>query len=116
MKTLLLDNSAWDLVLDASGSIAVASEPYSIALGVACAVRTFAGECIYDSRLGLPYWQNILGKLPPLSFIKEKMVDAAKTIPGVSDAKVVFVSLDNRNLTGQIQIVTDAGITQTVTI
>lgn len=27
-KTLLLDQSAWDLVLDASGSIALAAAPY----------------------------------------------------------------------------------------
>lgn len=116
MRALLLDRTAWDLVLDANGNIAIADDPYAIAQSVACACRTFAEECIYNTKLGMPYWQSIIGKLPPLSFVKEKMIEQAKTIPGVADVAIVFVSFKDRALTGQIQIVTDAGITQTVTI
>ena len=40
-STLLLDQTEWDLVLDASGNIALASPPYALAQDVASAVRTF---------------------------------------------------------------------------
>jgi hypothetical protein len=107
MKTLLLDQTAWDLVLDANGNIAVADDPYSIAQDVASAVRTFAGECSFDTKLGMPYWSKILGHLPPLSLIRESIKVEALRIKGVNQVQVVFDRLDQRRLTGQIQIIDD---------
>ncbi|AJJ19826.1 hypothetical protein [Yersinia intermedia] len=57
-NTLLLDRTAWDLVLDANGDIAMASLPYSIAQDVASAIKTFIGECWYDTSQGVPYVTN----------------------------------------------------------
>lgn len=102
-KTLLLDQSAWDLVLDASGNIAVASEPYATAQDVASAVRTFLGECWYNTEFGIPYWQKILGQLPPTSLIKRSIETQALRIPGVVNVRTVLVSFKDRQLTGQIQ-------------
>jgi len=110
-NTLLLDQSVWDLVLDVNGNIALAGTPYSIAQDVASAIRTFLGECWYDTSLGLPYWQQILGELPPLQYIADQMQDQAKTIPNVVDSKATFTSFKNRSLAGQIQIIdTDGAI------
>ncbi len=61
MKTLLLDRSTWDFVLDANGNIAVASDPYSQAQDAASEIKTFSGAVYYDTRMGLPYWRDILG-------------------------------------------------------
>ena len=80
MRTLLLDRTAWDLVLDANGNIACATEPYQIAQDVASAIRTFRGECFYDTTLGLPYWSNILGQLPPASFVQSGIVNAKPSL------------------------------------
>ena len=102
-KTLLLDQSAWDLVLDASGSIALASEPYATAQDVASAVRTFEGECWYDTTRGMPYWQSILGKLPPSSLVKRRAEIEALRIPRVADVRTVITALQDRDLLGQIQ-------------
>lgn len=113
-KTLLLDQAAWDLVLDAGGNIAVANAPYSIAQDVSSAVRTFIGECWYDNSLGIPYWENVLGQVPPLSYIKQQAVDAALTIPNVAQAQVVIDSFDGRELTGQVQIIDTDGIASNV--
>ena len=113
-KSLLLDQSAWDLVLDINGNIAVASAPYSIAQDVASATRTFIGECWYNTSLGLPYWQQILGKLPPLQFISQKMVEQCLTIPNVSAAEVTFQSFTDRVLSGQIQIIDTDGAVNNV--
>lgn len=111
--TLALDQTAWDLVLDINGNWALASSPYSIAQDVSSAVRTFLGECWYDISLGLPYWQKVLGKYPPLSFVKQQIIIAALTVPNVVKANVVFKDINSRLITGQIQITdTDGVITQ----
>lgn len=113
-NTLLLDQSAWDLVLDVNGNIALAGAPYSIAQDVASAVRTFLGECWYDNTQGLPYWQQILGEFPPLQIIAQKIEDAALTVPNVVVANVTFTSFTNRTLSGQIQIIDTDGVTNNV--
>lgn len=114
MKTLLLDTVAWDLVLDASGNIALASNPYSIAQDVASAIRLFRGELWYDKSKGIPYFQEILGKWPPLEIIREYVVRAAKTVPGVVSAQCIIASLKDRTITGQCLITDINGNTQTV--
>jgi len=113
-NTLLLDQTAWDLVLDVNGNIALAGAPYSIAQDVASAVRTFLGECWYNNDLGLPYWQQILGEFPPLQFVSQQIQEAAFTIPNVVSAEVDFTSFTNRVLEGQILITDTDGVTANV--
>lgn len=110
-NTLLLDQTAWDLVLDINGNIALAGWPYSIAQDVASAVRTFLGECLFDTSQGLPYWQQILGELPPPSFVKQAIETVAMTVPNVASVNVVFTnySYTKRQIAGQIQIVDTSG-------
>ena len=72
-NTLLLDTVAWDLVLDSFGNIALASPPYALAQDVASAIRTFLGEVYYDASLGVPYFQDILGQLPPMALFIAKI-------------------------------------------
>jgi hypothetical protein len=105
MNTLLLDQTAWDLVLDANGNIAMASPPYSIAQDVASAVRTFLGELWYDTTQGIPYWSQVLGKLPPASLLIELINNAARTVPGVASVQTVITSFTARAVTGNIQFV-----------
>lgn len=113
-NTLLLDQDAWDLVLDVNGNIALAATPYSIAQDVASATRTFLGECWYDTDLGLPYWQQILGEFPPLPFVSQQIEQASYTIPNVAAVEVSFTSFENRSLAGQIQIIDTDGVTNNV--
>lgn len=119
MNTLLLDLTNWDLCIDASGNIAMASAPYAVAQDVASAQRTFLGEVYYNSLLGIPYFQNILGQNPPSSLLSEYMVTAALTVSDVvtSPAPVcTFTAFTNRGVTGQTTFTDNAGITQTVTL
>jgi len=110
MKTLYLEPTAWDFVLDSSANIALASEPYALAQDAASAIRTFLGECWYDTTLGVPYWQQILGKFPvPLELIRAECVAAALTVPDVASAVVFFSALTNRQLSGQVQITSTSG-------
>jgi hypothetical protein len=113
-KTLLLDQSAWDLVLDTSGNIAVAGAPYSVAQDVASAVRTFLGECWLDTSQGLPYWQQILGMYPPKAFVRQAIINVAMQVPNVVSVEVMFTSFTNRTLTGQIKIIDTDGTTNNI--
>lgn len=113
-NTLLLDQSAWDLVLDANGNIAMASPPYAIAQDVASAVRLFLGELWYDTTQGIPYWTQVLGKLPPASLLIEMINQVALTVPGVVTVQTFITSFTKRAVTGNIQFVDVNNQTTTV--
>ena len=116
MKTLLLDNTLWDLCLDAAGNIAVAQAPYARAQDVASAIRLFSGELWYNTTQGVPYFSQILGHTPPLSLFKEFMIRAALTVPEVVAAECVVNSFEGRTVTGSVTFTADDGTTTTVAI
>lgn len=109
MKTLLLDVAGWDLLTDAARNIAAASAPYQLAQDVASALRTFLGEVWYDTSLGIPYFSEILGHTPPVTFFQELMVQAALTVPGVASAECTIEAFEDRRVTGQVAFKTDDG-------
>ena len=111
MNTLLLDRTTWDLCLDASGDIAMASEPYSLAQDSASAIRLFQGEYIYDTTIGIPYFEQVLGQNPPINLLKTLMVQAAESVPDVGGATVYFSSVANGQVSGQVQITSSNGDT-----
>ncbi|BCH11929.1 hypothetical protein MesoLj131c_61870 [Mesorhizobium sp. 131-3-5] len=107
MKTLLLTTDTWDLVADTSGNIAVADDAYSLAQDAASAIRLFQGELYYDTTQGIPYFEQILGRAPPISLMKAYFNRAALTVPGVVKAQTFIQSWTDRAITGQVQV-TDA--------
>jgi hypothetical protein len=111
MRTLLLDRSTWDLVLDARGNLAVADNPYAIAQDVSSAVRLFKGELWYDTAKGVPHFQEILGHQPSLPVLKAAIKAAAETVPEVVTATVFVSGVRKREVTGQIQITDSSGRT-----
>ena len=116
MSTFLLDLITWDLVLDTAGNIAVADDPYATAQDVASALRLFQGELWYDSTQGVPYLQRILGKLPPVGFLKAQFEAAAMTVPGVAGATAFITGFNNRTLTGQVQVTMTLGATAAIAV
>jgi hypothetical protein len=105
--TFLLSWDTVDLCLDASGNIAVASAPYSIAQDVATQWSTFLGEAWYDSTQGVPYWQQILGKRPPASLIISLLEAQALKVPDVATATVTLGGINaQRGAIGQ-GVITD---------
>lgn len=114
LATLLLDRDAWDLVLDASGNIALASPPYSLAQDVASAVRTFIAEVWYDQTQGIPYFDDALGKLPPAALLTQLITNQALTVPGVTSAQTVITSFNARAVSGQISFTDESGVTTIV--
>jgi hypothetical protein len=114
MNTLLLDTVYWDLVLDSFGNIALAAAPYALAQDVASAVKTFQGEVYYDQTQGIPYWTQVLGKLPPAALLIEMINTVALTVPGVVTVQTTLTSFTNRALSGQIEFVDANNQSQTV--
>lgn len=102
-NTLLLDTQAYDLTVDAAGNIAMAGPPYALAQDAGSAIRTFKGECWFDTTIGVPY-QLILGQSPNLQALKSAFVTAAMTVPGVSSAACFISSIVERRVAGQVQV------------
>jgi hypothetical protein len=97
------------LCLDASGNIAVATEPYSQAQDSASAGRVFQGECYYDTSRGVPYFTEVLGRYQPTQLLRARLQQAALTVPGVTEATAVLTVGRDRVMTGQIQIKSSDG-------
>lgn len=110
-SSIFVNPQTWDLDVDTSGNIAVASDRYRMVQDVSTACRTFLGECWYDTTKGVPYWSDIFtGVMPPLELIKARLVEAALTVPGVVGAQVFITSIDGRQISGQIQITDTEGV------
>lgn len=103
-STVLLGTDTWDLLLDASGNIAVASEPYAFSQDAASACRTFLGECYWNTTLGVDYLGAILGKTPPPALVKAQLeAQAESAIDPAATVKVLLGSFQDRVLMGQVQ-------------
>lgn len=111
MESLFLLPGSWDLTVDSSSNIAVAGDPYALAQNAATAIRTFLGEVYYDTTIGVPYFQQILGFLPTLQYIKTQLAEAAETVAGVESAQVFITGFVNRQISGQVQVTDENGTT-----
>lgn len=114
MNTLLLTQDRWDVCLDAAGDIAVAADPYALAQDVASACRVDQGECFYDTTQGVPLTAQILGYRPPLTAVRTAYINTAETVQGVTEAECFFSDVQNRKLTGQVQVTDEQGNLQIV--
>ena len=107
MRTLFLMPDSWDLALDASGNIAVASDVYQQAQDISSAVRTFSRDLYYDQNEGIPYFEAVLGQHGfPLSLYKMYVEDAARSIPGVVSVNAQL-RISGRAGTGSILFTND---------
>jgi hypothetical protein len=111
MNTIFLVPDTWDLTIDASGNIAMAAAPYAQAQDATSNIKLFSGELWYDTTQGIPYWQSILGYLPPISLLKSAFVSAALEVPGVTKAVCYLSSIVGRKISGQVQITNSSGQT-----
>lgn len=108
-RTLLLDQTKWDLVIDSAGNIACSDPPYALAQDVASAVRLFLGELWYDTQKGIPYFADVLGHLPPPSLVIGYVERAALGVPGVVSALCELTSFTAREITGRVKFIDETG-------
>ena len=112
IQTIFLNPNTWDLDIDEKGNIAVADAPYALAQDVSSAIRLFKGEQIYNSTIGVPYLQQLLGLSPPISMIKAEIVKAALRVNGIVSATCYIDSTTSRNVKGRV-LLTDINKQQT---
>ncbi|MCB4611899.1 hypothetical protein [Enterobacter asburiae] len=111
-KSLLLTDQ-WDITLDDTGNMAITASPYAIAQDVACACSTFLGEAWYDTTLGIPYYERILGHWPGTQLINTKMQSEALRLPYVQSAFcTTIVGKTDRKASG-VMTITDTNNIQT---
>ena len=79
-----------DLKLDENGDLAIEDDDLVIIEGIDaiaqdCEVRLkfFQGEWFLDTRLGVPWFQNILGQKPRLIAVKAILKKAILSTPGI---------------------------------
>jgi len=113
-NTLILDQTVWDLIIDSNGNIGMASPPYALSQDVASAIKLFIGELWYDTSKGIPYFDEVLGHMPPLSLLTGYIESAALSVPGVVTAKCVVTGLVDRSVTGEVQFIDEAGVTNAI--
>lgn len=115
MRSLLLDRTTWDLVVDSSRNIAVCYEPYAVAQDVASAIRTFKSEIWYDVSFGIPYLEEVFGKFSPTLYAALVNAEALK-VPLVDTVKTTITGFRDRALTGAVEVTDTSGISSTITI
>ncbi|EDM2047148.1 hypothetical protein CKT45_03120 [Salmonella enterica subsp. enterica serovar Muenchen] len=103
-RSLLLDTRTWDILLDATGNLAITDNPYAVAQDVACACSTFLGECWYDATSGIPYWSRILGHWPGTQLINSTLQQEAVKLPTVKSALCQVSAGKDRTATGVMYI------------
>lgn len=117
MKSLLLDTDTWDLVVDASGNLAICSEPYSKLQDVATAIRLWLGEVLYDINLGIGYDSKIFSSPQGIGILKQEVERVARAVDGVTSAQCIAgVSGKTRALSGFVRLSLADGTTADVRI
>lgn len=113
--TLLLDTDSWDITLDDKGNLATVENPYSCAQDVATACSVFLGENIYDSTIGVPYTDKILGFNPGTGAVQSWMEEQALRLDYISQASATIINDSaTRACTGVIVVVDTNGTSSTV--
>lgn len=110
-KSLELETDSWDLSLDDSGSLAITANPYAVAQDVACACSTFLGEAWYDTSLGIPYYQRILGHWPGTQLINTKYAAEARKLSYVQSAFCTTVVGNGDRVATGVMTITDTNNT-----
>ena len=112
--TLLLDRTVWDLVLDSLGNIALARPEYAVAQDVACAIKLFRDELWYSRDKGVPYWDDVLGKMPPAPLVLRHWEHAALTVPAVHRARASITQFQGREVRGEVRLIDEVNKTHVV--
>ena len=117
MNTLFLMPNSWDLTLDASGNIAVASSTYQQAQDIASECRVFVKDMYFSQSEGIPYLEDILGKgLYPLALYRRHLQERALLVPGVTAANIKLALPSDRTLVGSIEFTNNKGKTGVINL
>lgn len=115
-KSLLLDTGDWDIHIDGSGNIRTTQGTYCTAQDVANAIQLFTQDAFLAAQDGVPHFIVELGKKPPLSVVRSRFESAAEEVDNVSAAQMTITDVDERKVSGYIDITTESGKTARVAV
>lgn len=90
---LALDPQTGDLLLE-SGNLRLTSGLDAIAQDVTIRLRFFLGEWFLDTRVGVPYFQEILVKNPNIPRVTQLLRQVVQETPGVTSVDRFDFSFD----------------------
>ena len=95
MSDLKLDPGTGDLAIE-DHSLVLATGVEAIAQDCRVRLKFFLGEWFLDTRLGVPYYQRILGKKPRLPTIRSIFRKVILTTPGIINVSDLVVDFELR--------------------
>lgn len=106
MKKTMLLNKKWDITLDSNNNLAFVDNDYAIAQNVACACRAFVSDMYFNQSEGIPHFSTDISNKSTvnptlLAYFMEK---EAKKFPEVKSAKLTDLAIENRVLTGKLEL------------
>jgi hypothetical protein len=95
MSDLLLDTTSHDLAL-VDNDLFLVDGLDAIRQELDISLQFFLGEWFLDTRLGVPYFEKLLGHKPRLSAIKELFRDVIMKVNGVMSILDLNIDFDGR--------------------
>ena len=115
MNTIFLHPDTWDITLDTSGNIAVATESYQQAQDISSSCRVFLKDDYYKQSDGIPYLEEIMGRSSyPLALYQRNLHDRAMLVNGIVSIDVKLQQLKDRVLSGAIIFTNEDNLQGTV--
>ena len=123
MNTIFLHPDTWDITLDTSGNIAVATEPYQQAQDISSSCRVFkvqkadgtiSGDDYYKQQDGIPILEIMGRSSYPLALYQRNLHDRAMLVNGIVSIDVKLQQLKDRVLSGAIIFTNEDNIQGTV--
>lgn len=105
-RTLYLDPDTWDLELDDTGNIRVATESYAVAQNVASATRAFTNDMYFQLDRGVPHFETDISNPISTGVLTSRLNRCARAVDGVLTAETTITSFENRVIEGEIRLTT----------
>ncbi len=88
-------NDSWDI--DVSGTdLVLTSGREAIAQHIAQRLKTFTGEWFMDTRLGIPYFQQVFKKQPNMTVLDTIFKSEIVNTPGVLELTAFYIGIDRK--------------------
>lgn len=122
-STLFLLPETWDLCLDTSGNIAIATDEYQQAQDIATSCRVFkvkkadgtvSGDDYYNQNDGIPILEVMGRSAYPLALYQRNLHDRAMLVPNIVSVDVNLNEVKDRVLSGAIMFTNDKNLQGTV--
>lgn len=94
---IALDPDTGDLLIE-GGDLVLTTGRDAILQHLTIRLQFFLGEWEWDTRIGVPYFQDVLVKAPDLNVVRTLLRETITSTPGVTGLQNFELDLDGRTL------------------